>query len=72
MNAAAAVMTLVTVVTLAWPRQEVYDPAPPFHWYLRFGGIILPVFVVGTGVLYYTLVQRGKPGAVLSAHRSPG
>jgi urea carboxylase system permease len=71
-NAAAAVVTLVTVVTLAWPRPEVYDPAPPFHWYLRFGGIILPVFVVGTGVLYYAFVQRGKPGAVLPAHRSRG
>lgn len=72
MNAAVAVVTLVTVVTLAWPRPEVYDPAPPFHWHLRFGGIILPVFVVGTGVLYYAFVQRGKPGAVLPAHRLRG
>jgi amino acid transporter len=71
-NAVAAFVTLVTVVTLAWPRREVYDPAPPFHWYLRFGGLIFPVFVMGIGALYFTFVQSKKPGAILAAHRSQG
>ncbi|MDT7745040.1 MAG: hypothetical protein QOE59_4118, partial [Actinomycetota bacterium] len=39
----------------------------PFHWYLQYGGILLPGVILGAGFAYYWLVQRHKTG-VVAAH----
>ena len=54
-------------VNLAWPRNEVYNATEPFHWYLQWGGVLLPGVILGVGFAYYWLVQRHKTG-VVAAH----
>jgi urea carboxylase system permease len=54
-------------VNLAWPRNEVYNATEPFHWYLQYGGILLPGVILGGGFAYYWTVQRHKTG-VVAAH----
>jgi urea carboxylase system permease len=54
-------------VNLAWPRNEVYNATEPFHWYLQWGGVLLPGVVLGVGFAYYWTVQRHKTG-VVAAH----
>jgi amino acid transporter len=51
-------------VNLAWPRQEIYNATEPFHWYLQYGGILLPGVILGAGFAYYWFVQRHKTGVV--------
>ena len=51
-------------VNLAWPRNEVYNATEPFHWYLQYGGILLPGVILGAGFAYYWTVQRHKTGVV--------
>ena len=40
---------------------------PPFHWYLQYGGILLPGVILGVGFAYYWFVQRHRTG-VVAAH----
>ena len=54
-------------VNLAWPRSEVYNADEPFHWYLQWGGVLLPGVILGAGFAYYWTVQRHKTG-VVAAH----
>lgn len=51
-------------VNLAWPRNEVYNATEPFHWYLQYGGILLPGVILGVGFVYYWTVQRHRTGVV--------
>jgi urea carboxylase system permease len=51
-------------VNLAWPRNEVYNASEPFHWYLQWGGVLLPGIILGAGFAYYWTVQRHKTGVV--------
>ena len=67
MNVLAVVWGGVMAVNLAWPRSEVYNADPPFHWYLQYGGILLPGVILGAGFAYYWFVQRHRTG-VVAAH----
>jgi urea carboxylase system permease len=51
-------------VNLAWPRNEVYNASEPFHWYLQWGGVLLPGVILGAGFAYYWTIQRHKTGVV--------
>ncbi|MFB9923780.1 APC family permease [Amycolatopsis halotolerans] len=54
-------------VNLAWPRNEIYNATPPYHWYLQWISVLfVGVFAAG-GFAYYWFVQRHKVG-VLADH----
>ncbi|MCU1683061.1 MAG: amino acid permease [Amycolatopsis sp.] len=56
-------------INLAWPRNEIYNADPPYHWYLRWSSVLfVGVFALG-GFAYYWFVQRHKVG-VLADHAS--
>ncbi|MBP2479282.1 urea carboxylase system permease [Crossiella equi] len=57
------------VVNLIWPRQVIYNPSPPFHWYLQWGAVIVVALVAVGGFAYYWFVQRHRSG-VLADHAS--
>jgi amino acid transporter len=67
-NLAAVVWGLFMAINLAWPRQSVYNPVEPFHWYLKWGGVLFVGIVMLGGFAYYWFVQRHKTGT-LAAHR---
>ncbi len=54
-------------LNLAWPRQEIYNAAEPFHWYLQWGAFLFISIVALGGFAYYWFVQRHRTG-VLSDH----
>ena len=58
---------IAAIVNIAWPRDVFYNPAAPFHWYLRWGGVMFPGILLGLGFLGYWFVQRKKIG-ILSSH----
>ncbi|MGV9298491.1 MULTISPECIES: APC family permease [Amycolatopsis] len=54
-------------INLAWPRNEIYNASPPYHWYLQWISVLfVGVFAAG-GFAYYWFVQRHKVG-VLADH----
>ena len=55
-------------VNLIWPRKDVYNASPPFHWYLQYGALLFIGIVFFGGLAYYWFVQRHKTG-VLESHR---
>lgn len=55
------------IVNIAWPRQSIYNPAPPFQWFLQWGGVLFVVIALGAGLIYYLAVQRHKIG-ILPQH----
>jgi urea carboxylase system permease len=67
-NLAAVVWGLFMAINLSWPRQSVYNPVEPFHWYLKWGGVLFVGIVMLGGFAYYWFVQRHKTGT-LAAHR---
>jgi amino acid transporter len=66
-NILAVIWGGAMTVNLAWPRDEVYNATAPFHWYLQYGGILVPGVILGAGFAYYWAVQRHKTG-VVAAH----
>ena len=71
-NVLAVVWGGVMTVNLAWPRNEIYNASEPFHWYLQYGGILLPGLILGVGFAYYWFVQRHKTGVVDEHRRDAG
>lgn len=66
-NVLAVQWGLAMTVNLAWPRTEIYNASPPFHWYLRWSSVLfVGVFAAG-GFAYYWFVQRHRTG-VLADH----
>ncbi|CAA9251161.1 MAG: Urea carboxylase-related amino acid permease [uncultured Actinomycetospora sp.] len=63
-NIVAVIWGGAMAVNLAWPRNEVYNATEPFHWYLQWGGVLLPGLILGVGFAYYWFVQRHKTGVV--------
>jgi urea carboxylase system permease len=55
------------VVNLAWPRRDVYNAAPPFHWYLQWGAVLFVGGVALLGFAYYWFFLRHRSG-VLADH----
>jgi urea carboxylase system permease len=69
-NILAVLWGVGMTVNLAWPRQEVYNATPPFHWYLQWSAVLFTVIVCGGGFAYYWFVQRRRVG-VLAEHAAP-
>jgi len=63
---AAMVWAGVVIVNLAWPRRDIFNPGEP-HWYLQWGGVLLPVLVLSISYLVYRFSQKNKIG-VLPEH----
>jgi urea carboxylase system permease len=69
-NILAVLWGVGMTVNLAWPRQEVYNATPPFHWYLQWSAVLFTVIVCLGGFAYYWLVQRRRVG-ILADHAAP-
>ena len=63
-NIVAVLWGAAMTINLAWPRREIYNASEPFHWYLQWGGVLLPGLILGLGFAYYWFVQRHKTGVV--------
>ena len=68
-NILAVLWGALMAFNLAWPRKDIYNFAPPFHWYLQYGAYLYIGVIAGAGLLYYLLVQRHKT-EVLPEHRA--
>jgi urea carboxylase system permease len=64
---AASLWGVFVVVDAAWPRAFVYNPAPPFHWYFRWLGVIMPAVLLVASFCLYWLRQRHRLG-ILPEH----
>jgi urea carboxylase system permease len=58
----AAVWGVAMIINIGWPRQAIYNPVEPFHWYLQWGAVLFVVIALGVGFLYFWFVQRHKIG----------
>jgi urea carboxylase system permease len=70
-NAGAVAWGIFVAVNIAWPRNEIYNPAAPHHWYLQWAGVVGVGAVIVVGLAWYTLVQRHRIG-ILPEHRAVG
>jgi urea carboxylase system permease len=70
LTVAACGWAVFTIIDIAWPRDIIYNPAEPFHWYLKWGGVLFPAVAL---VLSYC-VYRGRRGqiGILPSHAAPG
>jgi amino acid transporter len=64
---AAVLWAVVMIINVAWPRPVLYNPAEPFHWYLKWGGVLAPAIMLGLAFAVYWFTRRGKMG-VLAEH----
>ena len=63
-NILAVVWGLFMAINLIWPRQSIYNAVEPFHWYLKWGGVLFVGIVMLGGFAYYWFVQRHKTGTL--------
>jgi amino acid transporter len=68
---AATVWAVVAIIDIAWPRNAIYNPAPPFHWYFKWAGVIVPVVLLGVSFCVYWFKQRDRIG-ILPEHAADG
>jgi amino acid transporter len=66
-NVLAVLWGVAMTVNLAWPRTEIYNATPPYHWYLRWSSVLFVAVFAAGGFAYYWFVQRHKIG-VLADH----
>jgi amino acid transporter len=66
-SVAATVWAVVAIVDIAWPRNAIYNPAPPFHWYFKWAGVIVPVVLLTASFCVYWFKQRDRIG-ILPEH----
>jgi urea carboxylase system permease len=64
---AATLWAVFVVVDAAWPRAAVYNPAPPFHWYFKWAGVLMPAVLLGVSFCVYWFRQRNRIG-ILAEH----
>jgi urea carboxylase system permease len=69
-NAIAVVWGIAMAINLLWPRREVYNPEPPFHWYYAWSGILFLGVVTAIGLLLYQFRLRHRPD-YLPEHTNP-
>lgn len=69
-NIVAVIWGVAMIVNLVWPRDEVYNPDEPHHWYLQWSGIIIPVVLIVIGVALYQLRIKHRTG-ILAEHAAP-
>jgi len=70
MNILAVIWGVASTLNLLWPRRSLFNPVPPFHWYLQYGPLLYIVLVVGIGSLYYQRYAKSSR-TVLPEHRRP-
>jgi urea carboxylase system permease len=72
-NAGAVAWGLAVAINIAWPRNAIYNPADPHHWYLQWAGVVGVGAVIVIGLAWYALVQRHRVGILAEhrAHRTP-
>ena len=63
-NVLAVIWGLFMATNLIWPRQSIYNAVEPFHWYLKWGGVLFVGIVMVGGFAYYWFVQRHKTGTL--------
>jgi amino acid transporter len=68
-NIIAVVFGAAATINMVWPRGSIYNPTAPFHWYLRWGGVLFCVGIALVGLVWYLTVQRHKT-SVLAEHRA--
>ncbi|SEP54541.1 APC family permease [Amycolatopsis saalfeldensis] len=61
---ASFVYLIAGFINLIWPRQEIFNPAPPYHWYLQWSGFLFSSLVVAAGLALYYFYQRHRTGVV--------
>jgi urea carboxylase system permease len=66
LNLVAVAYQIVMIVNIAWPRRAIYNYSAPFHWYLKWGGVLFPLAVALIGGVYY--VTTGRHRSVLAEH----
>ncbi|GAA4527255.1 APC family permease [Amycolatopsis samaneae] len=66
-NVLAVLWGVAMLVNLAWPRNEIYNATPPYHWYLQWISVLFVAVFGGGGFAYYWFVQRHRIG-VLADH----
>jgi urea carboxylase system permease len=64
---AASAWAIFTIIDIAWPRNVIYNPAAPFHWYLKWGGVLFPVVVLAVSFGVYWFRQKARIG-ILAEH----
>ena len=65
-NVLAVIWGLFMAINLIWPRASIYNATEPFHWYLKWGGVLFVGIVMLGGFAYYWFVQRHKTGTLAS------
>ncbi|MFI2184387.1 APC family permease [Streptomyces sioyaensis] len=70
-NIVAVLWGAAMIVNLIWPRSEVYNSTAPYHWYLRWGGVLFVGGITLIGLLMYRLRIRHRTG-VLPEHALTG
>lgn len=60
-NVIAIVWGIAMAINLLWPRREVYNPEPPFHWYYAWSGLLFLAAVTVGGLIFYQLRLRHRP-----------
>lgn len=63
-NIAAVIFLVVGFLNLAWPRRDVFNPLPPYHWYLQWSGSVFTAIILAAGLGLYWFYQRHKTGVV--------
>jgi len=68
-NVLAVLWGIASTVNLLWPRRSLFNPTPPYHWYLLYGPLLYVGVVAGAGSLYYWYSARSKR-EILPEHRA--
>ena len=68
-NIIAVVWGAGVAFDLAWPWKDIYNAAPPYHWYLKYSAWLFVGVLVGAGALWFQTYQRHRTG-VVQAHRA--
>lgn len=69
LNALAVVWGVASTINLLWPRRSLFNPTPPYHWYLLYGPLLYVALVTGAGSLYYWLSARSRR-EIIPEHRA--
>jgi urea carboxylase system permease len=67
---AAAIWAVVGFIDIAWPRNAIYNPVAPFHWYFKWAGVLAPSVLLSAAFCLYWFKQRGKIG-IRAEHAAP-
>ncbi|MBQ6643526.1 MAG: amino acid permease [Saccharopolyspora sp.] len=70
-NVLAVLWGIGMTTNLAWPRRDVYNAEPPYHWYLQWSSVLFVGIAALGGFAYYWFVQRHRVG-VLADHAATG